>query len=134
MVKSRKIPDLVHEMCAPVDIPPSLSPILPNYPFFSNPAASAERISLSNHPSVSIPSSNHSTYLTLDHAKQLMLQEKPLLRKPNSAPDLMKCAKCEKVFQDRDDMEWHQENKYGQEDCIILQKMMLSNYYCKPVI
>ena len=141
MANKRKIPNLVHEICVPVDIPPSLSPILtisilPSLSLSPNPASAAERLSFARQPSVSIPSSNPDkpTYLTLDHAKQQMMTEKLLLSKPNPAPDLMKCAECEKIFEDIDDMKWHQENQYGKEDCVILQKMMLSNYLCKPVI
>ena len=90
-------------------------------------------------PSVSrpTPNLNQPFYLTLDLAKEqkaLNFNQQQMLTKPQHSPDLLRCQECEKIFETKEDMKWHQQNKYGREDCIILQKMMLSNYYSKPVI
>ena len=136
MVNKRMFPDLAHDLCAQVDIPPSLSPILsisilPSLSISPNPPEHPPPVERAPH-SVSKPSSNSSqpTYLTLDLARRQLSS----LNKPQPAPDLMKCNKCEKTFETRDDITWHQENKYGQEDCLILEKMMLSEYFNLPVI
>ena len=138
----RTIPELVHDTCAQVDIPPSLSPvlsisILPSLSISPNPPKHPPT-PLPRLPSVSKPSSISSqpTYLTLDLARQMHhdANQLSLQNKLQPSPDLMKCSKCEKIFGTRDDIKWHEESKYGKEDCVILQKMMLSTYFSLPVI
>ena len=143
LANTRKVPKLIHAECLSVDIPPqSVSPILtisvlesisisPNS--LCIPTCEAP---LSRQP-YKIPSNpSQSGYLTLDVAKQLRenFNQQPLLTRPQPAPNLLQCIECENTFQTKDDMRWHQENKFGREDCVILQKMMLSEYLCKPVI
>ena len=126
----------VQEICALVNIPPRYhKPVLT--------VSVLPSVSISPYPmndiltksQASKPSSNPSQpcYLTLDAAKQHFNQQQKLTR-PHLTPDLLICHECEKFFETKEDMKWHQENKYGREDCIILQKMMLTNYYSKPVI
>ena len=140
MANRRQTPELFQVRCASVDIcPPSLSPmltisVLPSISIPPNPTTNEP--SFSRQPAVPLPSSNpiKSNYLTLEDAKQQM-RDFNRRTKPPLAPDPgLKCNECDKTFDTRDDMKWHQENKFGREDCIILQKMMLSNYLCKPVI
>ena len=135
LAKSAKVPDLAREICTSVDIPPQSTSVLtisvlPSVSISPNPMnhLQPEKLSLSKQPSVYKPSSNPG-YLTLDLARQ-----QAMLTKPHPAPDLLTCRECENIFETRDDMKWHQENKYGCEDCIILQKMMLSSYLSKSVI
>ena len=47
--------------------------------------------------------------------------------RPQPAPDFLQCITCEKVFETQDDMRWHNETKYGREDCSILRSMLPSN-------
>ena len=133
MANSIKVPNLAQEICASVDIPPQYhKPVLAVSVL---PSVSISPYPMNLKPQVSKPSSNPSQpyYLTLDVAKQHFNQQQKLTR-PHHTPDLLRCQECEKIFETKEDMKWHQENKYGREDCIILQKMMLSNYYSKPVI
>ena len=137
MSNSRKTPELSQVECASVDISPqSLSPmltisVLPSITISPNLTTNAF-----SRPSVPLPSSNPSklNYLTLEDAKQHM-RDFNQITQPQHAPEgRLKCNECDKIFESRDDMKWHQENKFGREDCIIIQKMMLSKYLCKPVI
>ena len=140
IANSRKVPNLTQEICASVDIPPqSLKPVLA---VFVLPSVSISPYPMNypqTKPSVSRPPSNLTQpfYLTLDLAKEqkaLNFNQQQMLTKPQHSPDLLRCQECEKIFETKEDMKCHQQNKYGREDCIILQKMMLSNYYSKPVI
>jgi hypothetical protein len=47
--------------------------------------------------------------------------------RPQPAPDILLCISCQKVFETLDNMRWHNENKYGREDCKILRSMLPSN-------
>ena len=91
MVNKRMFPDLAHDLCAQVDIPPSLSPILsisilPSLSISPNPPEHPPPVERAPH-SVSKPSSKSSqpTYLTLDLARKQL----STLSKPQPDPDLI---------------------------------------------
>ena len=86
---------------------------------------------MSKQSSISIPSLINPLYCTHKNQDVTRLLNscrttyQPWLPDQQPAQDLPECPKCDKVFETRDDMKWHYENKYGREDCIILQKMKI---------
>ena len=83
------------------------------------------KLSISMQQIVSIPPSAPST----PHYMTKYLTNPNSNPKPQPAPDPHHCRECQKMLETKDDMMWHYETKYGQEDCAILKSMLGTPFY-----